>query len=126
MIEKLRASKMNKPDEMVRGAYPDISTIVAMQENAKRLLKMAVGKATHAKSPHSDLVKEELANMLPPTEGHVDDSDLRRVVENLAKRISINTVSNRCLSSFVLANFSGRLPKAFIDSYGLKRIELTP
>ena len=81
---------------------------------------------THAKSPHSDLVKEELVNMLPPSERHVDDSNQRRVVENLAKRISINTVSNRCLSSFVLANLSVRLPKAFIDSYGLKRIKLTP
>ena len=126
MIDELRASKMNKPDEWIRGSYPDISTIVAMQENAQRLLKMAVGQATHAKSPRSDLVKDELANMLPPEEKHVDDSNLRRVVESLAKRISINTVSNRCLSSFVLANFSGRLPKAFMDSYSLKRIELTP
>ena len=97
-----------------------------MQENAKRLLKTAVGHATHEKSPHSNLVKDELINLMPPEDKHVDNSNLKRLVESLAKKVSINTVSNRCLSSFVLANFSGRLPKAFMDSYGLKRIELTP
>ena len=33
-IENLKTSKMNKPDDLLRGEYPDISTIVTMQENA--------------------------------------------------------------------------------------------
>ena len=127
-IENLKSSKMNKPDDLLRGEYPDISTIVTMQENAKRLLKMTVGAATEDGAPHSKLVKDELLNIVPPENTSISSMDnrkLKRLVEDLAKRINVNTVANRCLSSFVLADFSGRLPKAFMDSYGLKRIPLS-
>ena len=95
-----------------------------MQENAKRLLKMSVDNATRENAPHGSLVKEELINMMRDDE-EVDTKDLRQLIDNLSRRVAINTVANRCLASFVLADFKGRLPRAFIDSYGLKRVELT-
>ncbi len=55
----------------------------------------------------------------------MDTSDITIRLSALAQKVATNAVANRCLSAFVLADFKGRLPKTFMDSYGLKRINLT-
>ena len=68
---------MDKVNSETGEEYPDLDHIVRMQENAKRLLKMTVGAATRENAPHSDLVKEELTNMLQDdNQNQVDTSDL--------------------------------------------------
>ena len=63
MIEHLQVTKMDKVDSTGR-KYPDLEIITTMQENAKRLLNMTVSNATQPQAPHSQLVKDELTNMM--------------------------------------------------------------
>ena len=85
MIEHLQATKMDKIDSRTGRKYPDIDTIISMQENAKRLLSMTVENATQPEAPHSQLVKEELTEMIKsvkPSE-QVDGSEVRELISAL-------------------------------------------
>ena len=119
---------MDKIDLRSGRKYPDLDVILSMQENAKRLLSMTVKNASLPEAPHSQLVKDELTNMMKSNKqpaAEEDTSEVKELIYTLQQKLANATVANRCLSSFVLADFRGRLPQAFMNSYGLKRIPLT-
>ena len=86
MIEELRETKMDKIDSRTGRKFPDLDVIISMQENAKRLLSMTVKNASLPEAPHSQLVKDELSNMLKSnkqTAAEEDTSEVKEMIYNL-------------------------------------------
>ena len=77
---------MDKVDSRTGRKYPDLDVILSMQENAKRLLSMTVKNASQPDAPHSQLVKDELTNMLKSNKQPApeeDTSELKEMIYNL-------------------------------------------
>ena len=81
MIEELQETKMDKIDLRSGRKYPDLDVILSMQENAKRLLSMTVKNASLPEAPHSQLVKDELTNMMKSNKQPAAEEDTSEVKE---------------------------------------------
>lgn len=109
--------------------------MIRLQDNAMRLLEIAVENGITADNHVQKDISEELSGMIEeakhafnqdrPQNDKMNFVGLTKKVRQVEAELKTNKWANKIVASFVVEDFRGSLPQTFLDRFQLRKVPLT-